>query len=214
MERGAYAVVFDADGVLRWGSLRRQLGRLSALNTTSIQDRRSILALPRLVRALSADLDDVQVFYLTAFSSVATRLITTLLLRDGYPSGTLLTTGRRFVPQWLLGGSRARKLARLERLADRMPNVRWVLLGDDGEHDPRLFVDFAHRHPDRVAVIALRQVYDVDRLKLTPSSQARGPAAATVVGAPNAEELLPPVRAALGLGQPTTGSIEDWFLSD
>src|SRR3954452_5724763 len=116
MERGAYAVVFDADGVLRWGSLRRQLGRLAALNTTSIQDRRSILALPRLVRALSADLEDVQVFYLTAFSSVAARLITTLLRRDGYPSGTLLTTGRRFVPQWLLGGSRVRKLARLERL--------------------------------------------------------------------------------------------------
>jgi len=213
MERGAYAVVFDADGVLRWGSLRRQLARLSALNTTTIQDRRSILALPRLVRALSADLDDVQVFYLTAFSSVAARLITTLLRRDGYPLGTLLTTGRRFVPQWLLGGSRVRKLARLERLADRMPDVRWVLLGDDGEHDPRLFVEFAHRHPDRVAVIALRQVYDVDRPNLRLSPHVGETIGAPLVGAPNGEELLPLVRAALGIGQPREGSVADWFLS-
>ena len=37
---------------------------------------------------------------------------------------------------------------------------------------------------------------------------------AAVVGAPNGEELLPLVRAALGIGQPREGSVGDWFLSE
>ena len=82
-----------------------------------------MLAMPRLVRALSADLDGAPVFYLTAFPIVLAKPITTLLGRDGYPSGTLLTTGRSFTARWVFGGSRTRKLAGIEHLADRMPNA-------------------------------------------------------------------------------------------
>jgi phosphatidate phosphatase APP1 len=34
--------------------------------------------------------------------------------------------------------------------------VSWVLVGDDGEHDPEIYGDFARAHPDRVTAIALR----------------------------------------------------------
>ena len=173
----AHGVIFNVDSVLRVGSLRRLLGRLRALRTTSLRDRRSMLAMPRLVRALSADLDNAPVFYVTAFPIVLARPITNLLIRDGYPSGTLVTTGRSFTARWVVGGSRTRKLAGIERLADRMPNVRWVLLGDDGGHDPQVFVDFAHRHRDRVAVIALRQVVDVDSPKINLPPGSRAPSA-------------------------------------
>ena len=210
----ARGVIFDVDGVLRWGSLRRLLGRLRALRTTSLRDRRSILAMPRLVRALSADLGGARVVYLTSFPRVLARPIARLLGRDGYPLGTLVTTGRSFVPRWIVGGSGARKLAGIEQLADRTPAVRWVLLGDDGGHDPQVFVDFACRRPDLVAVIGLRQVFDVDRPKIDLSCPVRGAVDAAVVGAPNGEELLPLVRAALGIGQPREGSVGDWFLSE
>jgi phosphatidylserine/phosphatidylglycerophosphate/cardiolipin synthase-like enzyme len=210
----AHAVIFDVDGVLPLGSIRRVLGRLRALRTTALRDRRSMLGMPRLVRALSTDLGNAPVYYVTSFSAVAAALITNLLGRDGYPPGTLLPTGRSLVPQWLMGGSRARKLACLQQLAERVPDVRWVLLGDDGGHDPQIFADFAHHHPERVAVIALRQVYDVDRPRITPSVRGADTVGAAVAGAPNAEELFPLVRAALGIGQPRAASVADWFLSE
>ena len=210
----AHGVLFNVDSVLRLGSPRRQLARLRALRTTSLRDRRSVLAMPRLVRALSADLNSAPVFYLTAFPIVLAKPITALLKRDGYPSGTLLTTGRSFTARWVFGGSRTRKLAGLEHLAHRMPNLRWVLLGDDGGHDPHVFVDFAHRYRDRVAVIALRQVIDVDSPRINLPSRPGGAVGAAVVGAPNGEELLPLVRAAVGIGQPREGSATDWFLSE
>ena len=208
----AHGVIFNVDSVLRMGSLRRQLGRLRALRTTNLRDRRSALAMPRVVRALSADLNSANVFYLTAFPIVLARPITALLKRDGYPSGTLVTTGRSFTARWLFGGSGTRKLAGMERLAERMPDVRWVLLGDDGGHDPRVFVEFAQRHRDRVAVIALRQVVDVDNPRISLASLPESVDVA-VVGAPNGEELLPLVRAAIGAGPPREGSVADWFLS-
>ena len=43
VERRCHGVIFDVDGVLRWGSLRRLVGRLRALRTTSLRDRRSML---------------------------------------------------------------------------------------------------------------------------------------------------------------------------
>ena len=65
------------------------------------------------------------------------------------------------------GGSRACKRTAIERLVERRPELCWVLLGDDGGHDPDVFVDVAQWRPDRVALIALRQVLDVDRPKVT-----------------------------------------------
>jgi len=100
------------------------------------------------------------------------------------------------------------------RLADRMPNVQWVLIGDDGAYDPQVFVDFARRHRDRVAVIALRQVINVDSPRINLPPGARGTVGAALVGAPNGEELLPLVRAAMGIGQPRERSVADWFLSE
>jgi len=210
----AHAVLVDVDGVLRWGSIRRLLGRMRALRTTALRDRRSMLAMPRLVRALSADLGNAPVYYVTNFSVLVARPITNLLTRDGYPPGALLPTGHSLLPRWLLGGSRTRKLAGLQQVAEQVPDVRWVLLGDDGGYDPEVFVDFAHHHPSRVAVIALRQVYDLDRPRIALPTRAADTVGAAVVGAPNGEELLPLVRAALGIGQPREGSVADWFLSD
>jgi hypothetical protein len=49
----------------------------------------------------------------------------------------LLTTGHRFAPRWVVGGQQGAQASAIELVADRMPNVQWVLLGDDGGHDPR-----------------------------------------------------------------------------
>jgi phosphatidylserine/phosphatidylglycerophosphate/cardiolipin synthase-like enzyme len=210
----AHGVIFNVDSVLRLGSVRRMWGRIRALRTASPQDRRSMLAMPRLVRAVSAGLDDAPVFYLTSFPLQVAGWITDLLTRDGYPSGTLVTTGQAFVPRWLVGGSRERKLAGIERLADRMPNVRWVLLGDDGGHDPNVFVEFARRHHGRVAVIGLRQVHEEDRPKVNLPYRPDGDVRTPLVGAPNGEELLPLVRSAIGIKPSREGAAADWFLSD
>ena len=211
MTSGPVGVIYDVDGVLRLATPRRQVRRMrGVLLSRSPHDRRSVQAMAPLVRALVTELDEPPVFYLTGLPFPMAPAITGLIERDGHPSGTLITTGPDYSPRWLLGGSRLSKLAAVEHLAGRLPQVRWVLVGDDGGHDPEAYFEFADRHPDRVAVIALRQVLDVDR----PAFDVPPPRDVAVVSAPNGEELLPLVRDGLGLARPTgRPAATDWLLT-
>src|SRR5690606_34924546 len=55
------------------------------------------------------------------------------------------------------------KLHTLRRLMAELPHVSWVLVGDDGQHDPQIYADIAKEFPGRVELVAIRQ--------LTPAQQ-------------------------------------------
>jgi phosphatidate phosphatase APP1 len=84
--------------------------------------------------------------------------LTHFLERHGFPPGAVLLTDWGISPRAWFRSGRAHKQGSLERLAGELPGVRWVLVGDDGEHDPEIYREFASGHPDRVAAIALRTV--------------------------------------------------------
>ncbi|MFS0898417.1 phosphatase domain-containing protein [Mycolicibacterium litorale] len=204
----SFGVVCDVDGVLPVTHVRRQLGRVGALFNRSPRDRRSVLGMPHLLRHLAHSDLEPEVFYLTAAPELSTDLLAEVLSRNGYPSGAVLPGGD-LAPGWLVGQSLGPKRAALERLSEQYPHRRWILLGDDAGPDPELFADFARRHPGRVAVIALRE----DRLRSTGTPRDGRPSETTVVAAPNAEELLPQLNAALGLQPRPRTAISGWFLT-
>ncbi len=84
--------------------------------------------------------------------------ITDFLGRHGFPAGALLLTDWGISPRAWFRSGRAHKRSSLERLATDLPGVQWVLVGDDGEHDPEIYRDFARSHPGHVVAIALRTV--------------------------------------------------------
>jgi len=45
------------------------------------------------------------------------------------------------------------KRACLDRLAKDFPKIKWLLIGDDGQHDPKIYQDFAEARPKRVEAI-------------------------------------------------------------
>ena len=38
------------------------------------------------------------------------------------------------------------------------PHVRWLLIGDDGQHDPSIYAKAVDRRPDHVRAVAIRQL--------------------------------------------------------
>jgi hypothetical protein len=46
----------------------------------------------------------------------------------------------------------------LIRLAEEFPDVRWLLVGDDGQHDPEIYAEFAASYPQNVAAVAIRRL--------------------------------------------------------
>lgn len=71
--------------------------------------------------------------------------------------------------------------------------MRWVLIGDDGEHDAALDDSFARAHPDRVVAIVLRQVLPGS----SPGSDDERVGTVPVVRGPDGEDLLPRLDAVL-----------------
>ncbi|MDO9495848.1 MAG: App1 family protein, partial [Nocardioides sp.] len=52
----------------------------------------------------------------------------------------------------------------LIRLASDFPEIKWVLFGDDGQHDPSLYAEAAAAFPDQVLAIAIRQLSVTEQL--------------------------------------------------
>lgn len=56
------------------------------------------------------------------------------------------------------------KRTQLRNLLISFPHMRWILIGDDGQHDPYVYEDLAREHPDRVAAIAIRELSPVEQV--------------------------------------------------
>jgi phosphatidate phosphatase APP1 len=82
--------------------------------------------------------------------------LTRFLSRHLYPPGPLLLTDWGPQRDRFFRSGRAHKLAALNRLAEDFPWIRWLLIGDDGQHDPEIYRTFAEAHPDQVAAVAIR----------------------------------------------------------
>ncbi|WP_375388546.1 App1 family protein [uncultured Amnibacterium sp.] len=80
------------------------------------------------------------------------------LSRNLYPRGPLLLTDWGPTPDRVFRSGRAHKIDELERLATEFPDMRWLLIGDDGQHDEETYSGFAEAHPDNVAAICIRQL--------------------------------------------------------
>lgn len=86
------------------------------------------------------------------------------LERLSYPRGAFLMTD--FGPSntgWFRSGPE-HKRRELRRLADELPQVRWVLVGDDGQRDPEIYAEFAREYPAHVAGIAIRSLSPLEQV--------------------------------------------------
>jgi phosphatidate phosphatase APP1 len=59
--------------------------------------------------------------------------------------------------RWFRSGQQ-HKRSSLERLSTEFPSMKWLLVGDDGQHDESLYGEFADHHPENVAGVAIRQL--------------------------------------------------------
>lgn len=110
--------------------------------------------------------------------------------RHLFPAGSmLLTDWGPTHDRWFRSG-REHKLSNLRRLAVEFPDVKWLLIGDDGQHDEAIYSEFMDEHPDSVAGVAIRRLL---------------PAEAVLAGGragkePHSEHVAPWVSAEDGAG--------------
>ncbi|MEJ5913473.1 App1 family protein [Pseudokineococcus sp. 1T1Z-3] len=151
-------VVCDVDDTVWVTGLRTPLLAAWRTLTGSSANRHPVPGICALLQALVAGDRTTPVVYLSNGAWNLNGPVVRFLRRHRLPAGAVLMTDWGITPDRWFRSGQAHKRASLERLAREMPGVRWVLVGDDGEHDPEIYRDFARSHPGHVAGIALRQV--------------------------------------------------------
>ncbi|WP_246055739.1 App1 family protein [Leucobacter komagatae] len=120
--------------------------------------RRATPGMPVLYDRLTKKHTGSPFIYLSTGAWNAAPALSRFLARNLYPMGPLLLTD--WGPthdRWFRSG-REHKQRELKRLAREFPGVRWILFGDDGQHDEALYAEFARDHPENVAAVAIRQL--------------------------------------------------------
>jgi phosphatidate phosphatase APP1 len=156
-----FGVVSDIDDTVMVTALPRPL--LAAWHTFVVNEhaRATTPGMPVLYERLSSHYPGAPFIYLSTGAWNVAPTLTRFLSRNLYPAGALLLTDwGPTADRWFRSGPE-HKRSSLERLAREFPQIKWLLVGDDGQHDESIYRDFVAQHPDNVAAVCIR--------RLTPS---------------------------------------------
>ncbi len=132
-----------------------------ALWNTFVLNERARMATPGmavLMDRLMTKYPEAPVVYLSTGPWNAAPTLARFLSRNMYPSGALLLTDWGLTQDRWFRSGQEHKRRNLELLAEEFPNMRWLLFGDNGQHDEEIYSTFAQRHGDGVAAIGIRQL--------------------------------------------------------
>ncbi len=157
-------IVSDIDDTVVVTHLPRPM--IAAWNTFVLQEsaRTPVRGMAEFYRGILASHPGALVVYLSTGAWNVAPTLTRFLSRNGFPEGPLLLTDWGPTNTGWFRSGRAHKHTSLERLARELPQVRWLLVGDDGQHDPQIYADFARAQPGHVAAVAIRQLTAVQQV--------------------------------------------------
>jgi phosphatidate phosphatase APP1 len=159
-----FGLVSDIDDTVISTSLPRPL--IAAWNTFVRQEtaRHLVPGMAPLFRTLIAEHEGAPTFYLSTGAWNTAPTLTRFLKRHGYPAGPMLMTDWGPTNTGWFRSGQDHKIEALHRLAREFPKIRWVLVGDDGQHDPKIYGDFARDRPDVVEAIAIRELSPTEQV--------------------------------------------------
>lgn len=186
-------VISDIDDTVMITLLPRAM--LAAWNTFVLNEnaRKQVTGMSVLYERLARRHPEAPFIYLSTGAWNVAPTLTRFLSRNLYPRGPLLLTDWGPTHNGWFRSGQLHKRRTLQELAKDFPSVRWVLIGDDGQHDPDIYSEFARSHPDHVAAVAIRTLSPSEQLLASglpvPMDQASSVPGTPWVSAPDGAAL-------------------------
>ncbi|GAA1340288.1 App1 family protein [Arthrobacter roseus] len=153
-----FGVVSDIDDTVMVTALPRPL--LAAWNTFVVDEhaRNATPGMAVMMERVTQQHRGTPVLYLSTGAWNVAPTLTRFLSRNLYPAGPLLLTDwGPTLDRWFRSGLE-HKRSSLARLAREFPDIKWLLIGDDGQHDEAIYAEFSRTHPENVTAVAIRQL--------------------------------------------------------
>ncbi|GAB2536460.1 App1 family protein [Brachybacterium huguangmaarense] len=157
-------VVSDIDDTVMVTWLPRPF--LAFWNAFVIQQssRKVVPGMPLLYQEISRANPHVPFVYLSTGAWNVFPVLRRFLFKNGYPDGPMLLTDWGPTNTGLFRSGMEHKLRSLDTLHATFPGMHWLLVGDDGQHDPEIYGRFSTEHPDAVAAVAIRQLTEAQQV--------------------------------------------------
>jgi len=184
-EDTTFGIVSDIDDTVMVTALPRPM--LAAWNAFMLHEsaRRVVPGMPVLYHELVSAHPGAPVVYLSTGAWNVAPALRRFLAAHRFPAGPLLLTDWGPTNTGIFRSGQAHKHENLRDLIDAYPNVKWLLIGDDGQHDPAIYARLARDFPDHVSCVVLRQLTPGQHVLSHGAFEAeyfRGTASGIVVG--------------------------------
>lgn len=159
-----FGIVSDIDDTVITTTMPRPM--IAAYNTFFRHEgtRHAVPGMATMYRALIEQHPGAPIVYVSTGAWNAVPQLTRFLRRSGFPLGPLLMTDWGPTNTGWFRSGQDHKRACLHRLVRDLPHIRWVLIGDDGQHDPTIYGEFAEQRPDRVRAIGIRMLSAAEQM--------------------------------------------------
>jgi phosphatidate phosphatase APP1 len=156
--KAEFGIISDVDDTVMVTALPRPF--LAAWNTFVLDEhaRIPVAGMAVLYDRLARNNPGAPVIYLSTGAWNVAPTLGRFMGRNLYPRGPLLLTDWGPTHDRLFRSGQEHKRTSLERIAGEFPSMKWLLVGDDGQHDEEIYRGFAAAHPDNVAAVAIRQL--------------------------------------------------------
>ncbi len=159
-----FGIVSDLDDTVISTYLPRPL--IAAWNSFVLTEnaRQAVAGMSEMYRRILDEHPGAPIVYVSTGAWNTLPFLRRFLHRQRFPSGPMLLTD--FGPTntgWFRSGVDHKRNA-LRQLARDFPKISWLLVGDDGQHDPMIYGEFAAYAPKRVRGIAIRQLNPMEQV--------------------------------------------------
>ncbi|ANE04489.1 App1 family protein [Corynebacterium crudilactis] len=120
--------------------------------------RKPVPGMNKFYEALLKDHPNAPVFYLSTGAWNTFETLQSFLYKHQLPDGPMLLTDWGPTPTGLFRSGQEHKKVQLRNLFIEYPDMKWILVGDDGQHDPLIYGEAVEEHPNRIAGVAIREL--------------------------------------------------------
>ncbi|MBE0661429.1 MAG: DUF2183 domain-containing protein [Bacteroidales bacterium] len=93
------------------------------------------------------------------------------------------------------GGSHQHKLEKINMILELYPGMKFILIGDSGQHDPELYAEIIEKHPGQIKAVYIREIRIIkDQRRKLLEAKLRDPAGPGIVFVKNTEQAIQHAR--------------------
>ncbi|AKE40468.1 ABC transporter ATPase [Corynebacterium kutscheri] len=151
-------VISDIDDTIMVTWLPRAL--LAAWNSwvKDTNSREPVDGMSQFYQEILSKYPEAPVFYLSTGAWNTYDTLVRFIDKHNFPPGPLLLTDWGPTPTGLFRSGQEHKKVQIRNLFIEYPDIQWILIGDNGQHDPLTYGEAAVDHPELVQGIAIREL--------------------------------------------------------